>query len=433
MYQPPKFHHGVDIGEACELADIGGGVAGLPAVDASLLTGLSSGPVAPNGYVSIGSSGDYARVQLALASGETKMALLEAVTETTSITGSGGFPAGDIKLITGPYDWTFAANIEFEDTGYDDRFDVIMNDGEFVWANTSANTQVFRCSEGTSSSEANGKFVFKGVGTFRNNSTQTQCGIIAVSSAINGEGTFKAILPDKYESFIVGFGKGAMNWGSLELVGGGTSCYEGLELQSDGAFNCDKLILSGTWSTSQDAIKTTDVHCDVRTLQLLTNCDVQLGGRTHSITRSSNQATGTLQLFDDAKIMSGDLMGFDEVALDNDTAISHCDMTFEDITTVGTLRRVNISHCHGWNPLADDWVVDTQHSQYAFNRNMLTLTCSGDDNILIGNAVGHNTGGGGGAGTITTSGDYNVCIGNQTDAAIVDSGTGNSVANNIVY
>jgi len=42
-YKGPRFHAGQDIGEALELIDIGGGVAGLPALDGSNLTGTGSG------------------------------------------------------------------------------------------------------------------------------------------------------------------------------------------------------------------------------------------------------------------------------------------------------------------------------------------------------------------------------------------------------
>lgn len=55
----------------------------------------------------------------------------------------------------------------------------------------------------------------------------------------------------------------------------------------------------------------------------------------------------------------------------------------------------------------------------------------GNNNIINGMRVGLTAGGG--TETITTSGDYNIVTSCQTDAALIDSGTGTVAANNIVF
>ena len=387
------------------------------------------------GYVSVGETGTYSTVKAAFDAGESQLEFVSDVLEDTSITGTGGFPAEDVTVNVGPYTWTLDDDVELEDTDYDDLFDIMVRNGGFVWAQTVANNQALRCKGGQSIELNNGKFVFKGNGLLTNNSTQDQCGLNSSDTAVCGEGNFRVTLPNKYECFLhSSSASGDMVWGTVELLGGGSSCYEAIKITGNAGFICDKIILNGTWSSSQRAIELPSIYSDVGTISMLVSADMELGGCVKSIHRAQSVSQfSTLTLADDGQILGGDLMAFDDVVVDHDTLINHCRLEFEDISGVGTVRRVDISHCFGWNSQNDDWTITTAYGQYIANRNLVSITCSGDENVIIGNVVGKNTGGGGGAGTITVSGDKNVCIGNLTDAAISNTGSDNQDANNVEF
>lgn len=405
----------------------------------SIISGGGGAATVTTGYASAGGdNGTFATVKAAFDAGESLIEFLGDVVETTSITGTGGFPAEDVDIRVGAYSWTLAENVEFEDTAYNDRMTIHMDGGTFAWQMTVANNQALRCGESTTG-EGSGKFVFQGHGNFVNTSTVDQSGINSPATCVSGEGSFKVTLPNKYQAFLnLESAKAHSVWGILELVGGGSSCYEAFRCSGNGNCSVDQLILLGTWSGTgtNPAIETPSIYTDINTIIMLSSgtTGISLGGTTKSINRATQDSQfGTLTLNDDAKVLGGDLMGFNDYVLDNDCQISNCNMEFEDISTVGTLRRVVIQNCYGWNSQNDDWTVDTEHSQYLNNRNFVSMALSGSENVVIGNIVGKNTGGGGGTGTIAITGDNNVVVGNSTDAAITNSGTGNQVSNNVEF
>ena len=252
MYTPPKFHSGLDIGEALELADVGGGVSGLPAIDASLATGLvavaasqaeaeagtevalrSFSPVrvgqaiaalAAGGRVTswktVGgdASDDYATVVTAIAAGEYSLILTSSVTETTGAS----IPNADINVIfeSPSFTWTFNSNIRLVNASYTSAFRVYLNGGTIAWSPSTGSFQPFGMSN------AAGIFEIYGGGTLANTATVN---ISAIAHANLNQGYFghyKILAPNYQSGGITASTR--LSADSLELVGGGPGCAWGI-------------------------------------------------------------------------------------------------------------------------------------------------------------------------------------------------------------
>jgi hypothetical protein len=275
MYTPPKFHSGLDIGEALELADVGGGVSGLPAIDASLATGLvavaasqaeaeagtevalrSYSPLrvgqaiaalAAGGhnkdFVTVGSgTEDYANIAAAIAAGEYNIRLTSSITETTSV-----IPNASINVwFDGPeIGLTFSVNQQWTSGGYTQNFNVYLNGGYINRSQSSGGAEYLFDFTGTTTAKVN----FYGGGLLQDNGS-TLAGSALCNPVVHTKmfGHYKLTCSNLDDAKIEC--TSSFYADSLNFVGGGPACESVLKLSGACFGKIGLLEFSGTYSTN---------------------------------------------------------------------------------------------------------------------------------------------------------------------------------------
>jgi hypothetical protein len=123
--------------------------------------------------------------------------------------------------------------------------------------------------------------------------------------------------------------------------------------------------------------------------------------------------------------------GWDVALLDSEIANVSCDHDNAGTFSCKRCKFTNLNF-EGTTGITVD--VNTSHNLFTnCNFGPKTITVNGDDNVFSGCKVGLNAHGGTGTFSIGAGSDRTIITGCQTDAAIVDAGTGTSGANNVVF
>ncbi len=201
-YKPPSFHHGAEIGEAVEIIDVGSGVPGLPAIDGSLLAGISSLP--GDADVEVEAGADLAAAILAndavYVSGDITIAAQIDVTNKKIIWKPGITVTLDAAL-------GLDAGLYYDSSGL---YESIV-DGQLLMV--AAHTGAFMESDNSGFLQAKGVYNFTAP-DFRNAPVQSSRGFIDV---------IELTLPDNQVT-VSGFSGGLLRINDIHLIGGGSSC-----------------------------------------------------------------------------------------------------------------------------------------------------------------------------------------------------------------
>jgi hypothetical protein len=374
-------------------------------------------------WKTIGTGGQYSDVQAAIDDSQYSIVLVSDVTEDSDIT----VPSADLLVIDlGKYVWTMGTNqIEF---GATTTNLVITGLGEESGAeidySQTAGSNGFINSAGSNNEILLESFLFD------NNSTAANCTLVSGGSV--RVRNLKIELPNQEGGGIQSFSSNFLVE-SLEMVGGGTSCSRGIYLSSDGHI-VKNILMTGTWSTTDNAIEITDEDTSVDCIftDLSTNgAKVRLCGTVSNI-----NADGQTLALEVAKSNSS----FTNIRLNggNLDVVNTNTCQFSNLQDIGVIDMTDASaHYHQFNTVRSTGAISVSGDRNQFTN----FTCTGGITFVNGavnntfqGRAGADAGGGSNTITFDAGANNNTVYGTMTDAAISHSGTGNDTSSgNKVY
>jgi hypothetical protein len=226
----------------------------------------------------------------------------------------------------------------------------------------------------------------------------------------------------------------------LELIGGGSSCAQGLDLES--VFQCDisDILFSGTWSSSNRGIftsaNTTVTAEGIKTSVTGTNIILEFNGNRDTITNVSCSSTAefTIQL-NGANTLLSNIRLAEQTGGSLAIVASDCYLSnvrgIDTFSITGTSRGNIFKNCR-FNTAVSLNGDENKYTNCHFVAGA-TVPSGANDNGFVNSQFGPLNGGGASTITIAASAFRTRIVGCMTDAAISDSGTGTATAANTVY